>query len=469
MAGAETIERLRQYLSELSPRARALLIGEFERNLLGGDEAAGIDLVLNQLRGIAREQRDGSPRIGHCARLFFKPLEPFMVDDQAEHNHPGRIARASLETLWTWIRRDLLPDETKTLADEVTDALLKGDTDLAERLTRKFQDKAAVAMQAGFEAAAEDERSRRRMLAQIGTARPAEDAMTLKCVLAGRDQLAGLASKLPLRIVDLNNGQLDECKKLIEDLSADNGELFLYALLTVMSRLASPWQIVRFGIRAAASDVAARVAETHYGVAITIVLAELDRLIGELRNDLRSGRGVAVGALLKTIHDIARGLRTELDLPIDSTWGRALAASRAQTAELLRAEIESAPGRVRRLLRPRPSHEIRANSALDPDDVAETEALLDFVGNCRYFAGELALNEITQRTFTVIQQYLDSATRALLDGLRHAGEGDRSFRQSQVDASVRFSAKVFGQDYAGLLAKARDVAGAADRRSGQAV
>ncbi len=204
-------------------------------------------------------------------------------------------------------------------------------------------------------------------------------------------------------------------------------------------------------------------------MAITIVLAELDRLIGELRNDLRSGRGVAVGALLKIIHDIARGLRTELDLPIDSTWGRALAASRAQTAELLRAEIESAPGRVRRLLRPRPSHEIRANSALDPDDVAETEALLDFVGNCRYFAGELALNEITQRTFTVIQQYLDSATRALLDGLRHAGEGDRSFRQSQVDASVRFSAKVFGQDYAGLLAKARDVAGAADRRSRQAV
>ena len=190
-----------------------------------------------------------------------------------------------------------------------------------------------------------------------------------------------------------------------------------------MSRLAAPWQIIRFGIKAAGSDTAARVAETHYGVAVTIVLAELERMVGELRDDLRSGAGVAVGALLKTIHDAARGLRTELDLPVDSTWGRALAAQRGQIAELLRSEIESAPGRVRRLLRARPSTEIRANSALEPDEVAETEALIGFVGNCRYFASELAINEMTQRTFSEIQHYLDSGTRALLDGLRHAGDG----------------------------------------------
>ena len=161
--------------------------------------------------------------------------------------------------------------------------------------------------------------------------------------------------------------------------------MFLYALLMVMSRLAAPWQLIRLGIKAAGSDTAARVAETHYGVAVTIVLADLERMVGELRDDLRSGRGVAVAALLKTIHDSARGLRTELDLPIDSTWGRALAALRAQIADLLRSEIESMPGRVRRLLRPRPSTEIRPNSVLDPDEVAETEALVEFVGACRYF------------------------------------------------------------------------------------
>jgi hypothetical protein len=192
---------------------------------------------------------------------------------------------------------------------------------------------------------------------------------------------------------------------------------------------------------------------------VNIVLAEQERMVAELREDLRSGQGVAVGALLKTIHDSARGLRTELELPVDSTWGRALAAQRTQISDLLRAEIESMPNRVRRLLRPRPSKEIRPNSVLDPNDVADVEALVEFVGICRYFAGELAINEMTQRALSELRQYLDNGTHALLEGLRQAEEGDRSFRQSQVDAAVRFCAKIFGREYAALLGKAAEVAG----------
>jgi hypothetical protein len=188
-------------------------------------------------------------------------------------------------------------------------------------------------------------------------------------------------------------------------------------------------------------------------------------MVAELRQDLHSGQGVAVGALLKTIHDAARGLRTELAMPVDSSWGRALAAQRAQISDLLRTEIESMPNRVRRLLRPRPSKEIRPNSVLDPNEVVEVEALVEFVGVCRYFAGELAINEMTQRTLSDLRQYLDNGTRALLEGLRQAGDADRSFRQSQVDAAVRFCAKVFGRDYAALLVKAAEVAGSADARA----
>lgn len=467
MAGAETIERLRQYLRELAPQARSLLIGELERAVLQGEEVAGADLVLHELRYIMREQREGVSRIGHSARLFFKPLEPYLVDDRSDHGHPGRIARSSLELLWTWLRRDVMADDAKAVTDDVQAALVAGDEPKAEHLTRAFQDKAAAAIEAVF-AAADDEKLRRRLLAQVGTPRPHDDATALRCALKGRDALAMMAAHLPLRIGNLANGQLDECKALIESLAARDSELFLYGLLTVMSRLASPWQLIRLGVKAAGSDTAARVAETPYGVAVTIVLAELERLVGELRNDLHSGRGVANGALLKTIHDAARGLRTELDLPVDSTWGRALAGQRAQMADLLRSEIESVPGRVRRLLRARPSSEIRANSVLDPDEVDETEALVQFVGSCRHFAGELAINEMTQRTFSELQQYLDSGTGALLDGLRHAGEADRSFRQSQVDAARRFCARVFGRDYAALLGKAAEVAGSAERKAAKA-
>ena len=102
---------------------------------------------------------------------------------------------------------------------------------------------------------------------------------------------------------------------------------------------------------------------------------------------------------------------------------------------------------------------------LDPNDVAEVEALVEFVGICRYFAGELAINEMTQRALTELRQYLDNGTHALLEGLRHAEEADRGFRQSQVDAAVRFCAKVFGREYAALLGKAAEVAGDTEKKA----
>jgi hypothetical protein len=124
------------------------------------------------------------------------------------------------------------------------------------------------------------------------------------------------------------------------------------------------------------------------------------------------------------------------------------------------------PGRVRQLLRPRPSYEIPPNSALDPEQVADVEALVEFVGSCRYFAGELAISEMTQRTFADLQQFLDTSMQALLDGVRHAGQADRSFRQSQADAAVRLCDKVFGRDYAAMMGKAAEVAGTKDRKAG---
>jgi hypothetical protein len=84
---------------------------------------------------------------------------------------------------------------------------------------------------------------------------------------------------------------------------------------------------------------------------------------------------------------------------------------------------------------------------LDPNEVGEVEALVEFVGICRYFASERAINNMTQRVLTELRQYLDHGTRTLLESLRQSGEADCSFRQSQVDAAVRFCVKVFGQEH----------------------
>ena len=144
--------------------------------------------------------------------------------------------------------------------------------------------------------------------------------------------------------------------------------------------------------------------------------------------------------------------------------GRQLAAIRCEVSSALRTEIESTPGRVRRLLRSRPAGKVAPAARLDPGEVADTEASIALLGACRY-ASELAVSEATLRAYTELQQYLDTGTRILVEGLRGADRADRPFRQSQVDAAVRFCAKVFGQEFAAVLDKAAEVAANSERKA----
>jgi hypothetical protein len=120
-----------------------------------------------------------------------------------------------------------------------------GDRAKTERLTRVFQDRVAAAIEASLSAAAEDGKVRRRILQQIVTPRAGEELAALKCALKGRDVLASLSARLPLQIEDLSSDQLDGCKALIDSAAARDGELYLYALLTVMNLMTAPWQLIR--------------------------------------------------------------------------------------------------------------------------------------------------------------------------------------------------------------------------------
>ena len=453
MAAAETIERLRYFLRDLSPRVRSRLAAEFERSVLGGAEPAGAEVILDQLRSILREQREGAARVNQAARFFFRPLEPFLVDDVADHRHPGRIARCSLDALWIWVRRDLVPDAATVFSARIGDPLIAADERQATELAHALQDRVVDAIEAAFAAVAEDGDLHDRLLMQIGTPRAQDDATTLLHVLKGRDRLAALAAQLPLQIADLDAHALDRCAVLVEDVMAQDEHLFIYALLAVMRRLSAPWQLIRLGTRAAGSNVAARVAETNYAVAVTVVLTEMERLIDELHHELRNGCAAGVGALLKRLDDCARGLRTELALPVGSTWGRALSTQRFRIGNVLRGEVEKVSARVRRLLGTRHDGEARLLLRLDDAEVEEVAALVEFTCNCRLYAGEFAAGEVAVRALTELRQYLDATVRALLAAIPRSDPVEARFRRSQLDAARRFCGLVFGEDYAEQLAR----------------
>jgi hypothetical protein len=470
----QSSERLRDYLRDLKPEARAMLLQELERGLLRGEGNAGNDLILQELRKAARAEAQPVPRIGDAARLFFAPLEPFLIDGSADHKRIGRVARLALEPIWSWLGRDLIPAEAKTLTEDINRALLENDRAKADEFVRVLHDTAVGRMSDAVAEAAADDKARRRLPGQIGTPRALDDLSTVLAVLALRDVLTDLSRRWPSHVRSFERDQADHLKAILdfsalrsssENRHVKKSDVYLYGSILAMNRLAAPWQLIRFATRAADSDDTARIAETPYAVAVAIVLNEVEWMVGELRTELKAGRPTAV--LLKNIHDAARALRSELNLSADSAWSRQLAAIRADVSGLLKVEIEATPGLVRRLLRPRPAKDIAPGTLLDTIDVNDAEARVESLHACRHYASELAINEATMRAYSELTLHLESGTKVLLDSLRHAGDGDRPFRQSQLDAAIRFCRIVFGAEYAGLLAKAAEVAGhtaAAERR-----
>src|SRR3954468_2726833 len=227
--GGPAAERLRGFLRDLKPGARALLIAELERGLLNGNGVAGAELVLAELRRSLRHNQSKTARFDAPARLFFQPLEPFLVDDVPEHKHRARIARSALEPLWLWINNTLLPEDAAVYVEEVEQVLLAGDTEMAEKCSHAFQDRVVERISQLLEEGSD--KGRRRLSVQLGTTRALDDGRALHGILRTRDALALLGTQLPGHIASLSGPMLDGIKGHLDTQFAEKSGQLIYSLV----------------------------------------------------------------------------------------------------------------------------------------------------------------------------------------------------------------------------------------------
>ena len=390
---------------------------------------------------------------------MFRPLEPFLAEGSFPVR-PGQIHRASLLPVWQWLARDGVPEQAREFEAELARAARP-----ARRPSRSRQPQVPACRGGGDRqdrhACAGDDKQR--ALARVGPPDVVDDLLSIGWVLRAREALETLGSRLPT-LRALGDSQIASVVSALNVPSLQTPQLLPFALSLVMQRLAAPWQIIRLAIKMAASDDELRVAATPYGVAVTIALHDLFYLAACLRTDIRRGHFDNVGEQLKALHDGVRGLRTELDLRNNSSWGRHLTAIRADISNSLQSEIDSVPGRVRRLLRQRADKDIPAGARIDTSEVEDTAALIDFVAVCRTYASELAINEVTLRTYSDLQQYVEQSTEALVQSLRGGDSRARAYRQMQVKAAIRFCEVLFGHDYASLMSRAAENAVTGERK-----
>jgi hypothetical protein len=459
-----SIERLKDYLAQLPPQALALLMREFERAMERGEDTGIASLVLEQLRGLPRGTGESSPRRKEDgARLLFRVIEPFLVDGNLP-TRPGQIRRASLLPVWQWLAREGAAEQVREFEAELERIADDGERRSQDIAIRKLQLAAADAIFTVTSPTGDKQRA----LTRIGPPDVIENLLPIGSVLHAREALDAFGSRVPSFMRVFGDSQIASVTASLNIPTLQTPQLLPFALTLVMQRLTAPWQIIRIAIKMAASDDELRVAATPYGVAVTIALHDLTCLAAGLRLDIRRGQFTNIAENLRILHDGVRGLRTELDLRNDSTWGRQLASLRADISNTLQSEIETVSGRVRRILRQRPDKDIPAGAGIDPSEVEEVVALINFVAVCRTYASELAINEVTLRTYSDLQHYVEQTTEALVQSLRGGDSKARAYRQAQASAAIRFCEVLFGNEYASLMGRAVENALVGERKSSRA-
>ncbi len=443
-----SIERLRDYLGQLPPKAQALLMREFERAIERGEDVAVANFVLEQLRMVVRApSEDATPRTEDPMRRVFRPLEPFLVENVA-HARPGQIRRSSLGPVWLWLGREGCPEASAPSRPPLRATRPALPTSTPQFAPSSWPPPRRLPMSPARSPAANASAT----LGRLGATSVVEDIGPIGAVLSVRDSLKNSFTSCPpdpgVRRIPHQVG--DGCAQ--PAVAADAaGPAVRHRAGDAAARGA--WQIIRLGIMVAGSDDEIRVAGTPFGITVTMALHDLSRGVRTAqRHQARPVQGH-----LQSPQDAAhgiRGLRTELDLRSESAWGKQLASIRSEISNALQSEIDNVPGRVRRLLRQGPDKEVTSANWIDPADIEETAAMIDFVAVCRTYASELAINEVSLRAYTELQHYVEKATETLVESLRTHDQKVKAFRLMQMEAAIRFCNVLFGPDYASLMSKA---------------
>lgn len=352
-------EQLKQYLAQLSPQVRSRLLGELERLLELGESIPRTEELIASLRA---EFPNGPERIGEPESLFFRPLDPVLVDGAPERANSGQIARGSLLPIWNLLKTDLLTTMAREYVTNVGKVLASPKE--AEKLAAGFQKKALGYLD-GTLRSTDGRAMIRAALKMYTTSSPAvfDDLAKMFTVFRASEVLTKFAQDLAPKIAKLDGAALTKVLNQLKALKAKNADAIPFALTIVVRRMATPWQLLHLATKVAESKVPAAIAATPYAIAVSMVLDQIDERRVLLAVAMKSNRVIVAKGILREIYVIESAIKAQIELG-DSDWGIRLRDLMAAVAAELDAEVERSRTNIGQLSHVLSSSDLRPAQSL---------------------------------------------------------------------------------------------------------
>lgn len=446
--------KVRSYMESLSPTARAMLVRSL-RASAGGDLPS--ELILAAVEGLEVAEDPaptgpvGEPWSDRLERAFFAPLAPFLMDDETT-SAAGRVSRRHLAPIWNWIRRDLAAAawERALAADP-----LAADADAAP-IARKLRREVVPALVDTLREVGTDPRARQKLSGHIGGESVFRALSDVAYVLQNDAAFANLLGQLPATVTVFDVADQSRVVDVLR-IAVEQGPLTVeWIAASLLSRAANPAVLVHLACRLAGTTDPRLVAGSRVAPLVDAVIGRLEAIANNstaLCADPRCRDRFLVE--LRAYHDLSRAF--ELALPVESVsaWSRRVGAACAGLSATVSRQLEASAGLVRRALR-FDAHD-GWSGRFDTETFADAEFAVRVTLETRLVVDSLAVNEAAQRARKQVESTLELVTARLINELKSSSARDREQLAHAVDGAIRLCALVFGEDYAAMQRRSRDL------------
>ncbi|MBL4756810.1 MAG: hypothetical protein JKY32_03960 [Rhizobiales bacterium] len=456
MANSTSVaERLEEFMLTLTPEAIALLVGAAEKSRLKSESDPVSEMILQAAVKHSRKYGNEIPRTTEPDRLLFSPIETFLIDRAVGPKQSARIERASLPVIWTWLSRDLIPDEIEKAEPLIRDHILAGRNTDIQKLINELRCSAVSAINKIFDRFQEQPDERLRIAGHLGSEQALEDARDIAIIFENLDDLSEIRSALPQNIAALEGDLLETSTKLLGDICNRAPQLRPFGLALVMARLEHPAEIIRMAKAAVHSDASIKLESHAYRVAIELVLYEANIMARQAQDALGPMKNIKkICSYLRDYYSLAHGLNVEVEMSSTSSWAKKIRKIRTGLSDRVSSVIGDTPRQIKAVL----SYDEKGRAEVPEHEIAAVEKLLILMNQCRRISGELALNETLSRTRRDSEQYLNMMGDAIVERIRRSDLASRLPLTSRLHIAERLTRIALGDEIAELLCRSGSLA-----------
>lgn len=424
---------------------------------------ANIELVLSSALEILRrpipkspDMEDGELRRGQIQRMFFTPLDSFLIDEFLPHRQEGRINRAMLNKVWKWIGRDLMPHDVQLVLEQAGNAKVSGER--IDTLVNALRTRSVDAIGEALHCGEIDDKEHRRMGIELGGERGINELRDMQKIFASERWLMPFLQAMPERINERRLKKDTDVLRMIDKCSARFPDHVPMLAAALVERAEMPSALCSFAGRLTGDDDPKAIANSPFSPFVDVVMSEAERL-NILAIDHRNNNPdpVAFSNALSDYNNLVRGVERDMDLSVTGKWHHRLADTKRSISDVVTRELQNAHSAVRRALQ---VPKIAADGSLDVDESSINDAVraLRVVTMVRHGSETFAVNDVSKRTRQAVEQTLEIVTRSLITDLGKAKSHQIQAHQSAADVAIMLSEIYFGEDYAAQLRRSRHAA-----------